>query len=380
MRVLHVLPSLDPETGGTAQSVSQLCEAEAGIGIDVALAAFRSGRAASSDRLKGVHLNLFEPLPGTRQGLTFKFLSGLRTLMRDQDLLHVHSLWNAPTAAAAALSRRYQIPYVVSPHGMLQVVPLARKRLLKMAVASLVVRRMISKSAGVHFASQFDKEESRLVDPRHRTLVAPNGIDTNMDKPSEPGLRTRFPDLKNSKIVLFVGRLHWSKNLDLQLDAVWSLSRRRSDFRWVLVGPDEGVWPRLKEAVKRRGLEEFVLRVGSLTHEQALAAIADADAVLLTSRHEAHSLVMNEALVLGAPLILTTSVGAQDLEERGAAIVVHPSPDELCEAIDRLLIDETAAQQLTERGRRYASAELSWQEVASNITAFYAEILRQEAR
>ena len=55
-----------------------------------------------------------------------------------------------------------------------------------------------------------------------------------------------------SHSLLFLGRLHWSKGLELQADAFAILASEFPDLVWVLVGPDGGEWPALSERIRPR--------------------------------------------------------------------------------------------------------------------------------
>lgn len=374
IHVLHVVPSLDPHSGGPARSVPGLCFAEASVGVRVSLISFGDGESPVPE---GVEAIVLPPLFGTRQGLTPSFVKRMRSAVGEAQLVHIHSVWNPPTSIAQTIARSKGVPYVISPRGMLQRVSLKRKAGLKRLAGTLGGKSNVAAASGIHFLTEEEQASSsgfgRL--PR-RVLVLPNGIEPDLARTvASDAFRARWPSLEDRKLVLFVGRLHWSKGLHTQLDAVTELAKTRSDFLWVLIGPDEGEWVSLSKAGTQRGLGSRITWLGPQPRDVCLQAMRDADVVLMTSRHEAHSMVMNEALGLGTPLIITDSVGFPTIAEAGAALSVHTNPKALASAVQRVLDDEHLSSVMGAAAIRFAEDFLSWPGIARRMVSFYDEIL-----
>lgn len=377
MKVLHVLPSLDPNSGGPARSVPALCSAEAAAGADVSLISFTSGAAPS---IPGVEFIPFTPLPGTRQGLTPAFLRAVSASARVADIMHVHSLWNPPTSMAMTIAKRASLPYVISPRGVLQRIALTRKSMLKGTVSRLGEARKIRDAAGIHFLSQEEALESTSLALPQCQVVLPNGIDSELLETVDPeAFRKRVAGFADLQIILFLGRLHWSKGLDVQLDAIARVAEYRDDFVWVLIGPDEGESARLIDAVEARGLSERVRWLGALPHEMCLEAIRAARMMIITSRHEAHSMAMNEALALRTPLVMTETVGFPLGAESGATLTVPSDPDAIATAIERVLDDDLLVSRLIDSGMTLVDDFLAWPALASRMIAFYEDVIGREA-
>lgn len=372
--VLHVVPSLDPASGGPARSVTGLCSAEAEAGARVSLICFGEREAQVPD---AVNATVLPPFPGTRQGLTPSFVRTVRAAVHRAELVHIHSLWNPPTSVAESVARSRGVPYVISPRGMLQGVSLSRKAGLKRVAGMLGERTKIAGAAGIHFLTEEEREASTPFGHLpNRVLVLPNGIEPDLAGTVARGaFRRKWPSLDGRKVVLFVGRLHWSKGLDIQLEAVTELARVRDDFVWVLIGPDEGEWDALARAASERGLGSHVMWLGPQPREVCLEAARDADVVWMTSRHEAHSMAMNEALALGTPLVVTDTVGFPALAIAGAALSVQADPRALVGAVQRVLNDQDLASKIRGAAMRFAADVLAWPRVARTMLSFYDEIL-----
>ena len=111
---------------------------------------------------------------------------------------------------------------------------------------------------------------------------------------------------------IFVGRFSAEKNLPRLLEAFRTV-RNSSMAELVLVGygPDEQL---LRDKVRDLGLDEAVVFTGPKTQEEVCQSLAEADCLLLPSLSETWGLVVNEALCVGIPVIVSSRCGcAKDL-------------------------------------------------------------------
>jgi glycosyltransferase involved in cell wall biosynthesis len=294
------------------------------------------------------------------------------------DLVHIHSFWNAAVAVTALACRRRGIPYVISPRGMLQSNALARKRAYKEVVYRLWERRTIDSASFFHFFTQAEAADSKnLLGKETKVVLIPNGVDPALDATVHRGrFKANHPELAQKKVVLFLGRLHWSKGLELQVDALGKLPVSFPDIMWVFAGPDDGEIGRLTSMLEAKKLMPYALFTGMLSRAASLEALADVDVFVLSSRHEAHSMAMNEALALGTPVVLTESVGYDEVATAGCGIVTPSTGEALAEGISRVLGDPLLALRMRERAKQYAAERLAWPKVAAAMAQVYESILQ----
>ncbi len=123
--------------------------------------------------------------------------------------------------------------------------------------------------------------------------------------------------------LLFCGQLVHRKGVDVLAEAFGRAAREEPRLRLLLAG--EGP----ERAALARALPpgRFELR-GHLPWEALPALYAEADALVLPSRHDGWGLVVNEALASGIPVVATTAVGAAtDLLRDGEAGFLVPPAD-----------------------------------------------------
>ncbi len=247
----------------------------------------------------------------------------------------------------------------------------------KRAYAIVRERRTVEHAARLHLGSE--PELATLIEgwfryPRH--FIARNGV--NVPANLRPGsFRKRFPKFHDRKIMLFFGRLHAIKGLDLQLQTFALLKAKHPDLVWLLVGPDGGEWSRLSKSIEASGLSDDVCWLGALNGEERFEALLDCDVLVHTSHYENQTMTINEALAVGVPLVITESVNYPEVEKFGAGYVVRRDPTEVAAKIDAILENPQASAKMREAGRAFAAAELAWSGVAMIVLQAYQEILAE---
>jgi glycosyltransferase involved in cell wall biosynthesis len=206
-------------------------------------------------------------------------------------------------------------------------------------------------------------------------FLARNGVDLDLESTRHGLLRARFPELEGRRIMLFQGRLHAIKGLDLQLQALSRLISKYPDLIWLLVGPDDGEWPRLQSSIRKMRLEAHVKWIGPLAGSERFLALADADVLVQTSFYECQSMTVNEALAVGVPLVVTDSINYREVQSAGAGYVVGRNAAEVAKAIDAVLQAPDVSEEMRKGGRQFAREELSWTKIAAGVNDSYHEIL-----
>lgn len=374
MRILHVVPSYVPayRYGGPIRAVDGLARAQARAEHTVAVFttdADGAGRlevplARPVDR-EGVEVLYFPLGVGHRLFRAPTMAATLCERIREFDLLHTHSVFLWPTAVAARAARAADVPYVVSPRGMLvRDLVRRRSRLVKLLWIHLVERRNLERAAALHLTSTIEETELKSFGIRPRqTFVIPNGLDL----PTRSDLAV-CPERERGRVV-YVGRLSWKKGLDRLLQAL----QRVEGVRLTVAGPDdEGLRPRLEALAGDLGLGHRVDWRGAVDAGERDRLLGSAEVLVLPSLSENFGNVVVEAMAMGCPVLVTPEVGASELViEAGAGIVTAGSPESLARALRDLLADPARIQALGEAGARFARERLTWDAAAAAMVEHY---------
>lgn len=126
--------------------------------------------------------------------------------------------------------------------------------------------------------------------------------------------------------MVFAGQIIERKGLDILLDALGPVFDEYPSLTLSVIG-DGDMLPRLRRLVQERLLTERVTFEGVIPPERIPARLAVADLVVLPSRWDGWGVVVNEALSVGIPAVVSDRCGAADLIENGKNGYVFRSED-----------------------------------------------------
>ena len=166
MRILHVVPSYYPALryGGPIQSVHALATASVQRGHEVHVYTTNVDGpddchvplGCGVDR-DGVHVWYYATNIGRRLYRSLDMGRALRSSLEKFDIVHLHSVFLWPTSAAARVARKFGVPYIVAPRGMLVEDLIRRKSsVAKRAWIALFERRNLECAAAVHVTSEIE--------------------------------------------------------------------------------------------------------------------------------------------------------------------------------------------------------------------------------
>ncbi|MBT4072239.1 MAG: glycosyltransferase [Chloroflexi bacterium] len=375
MNVLHVVAGLEVRHGGPPRVVASLTSAlkRAGVSSTIFSPVFSGDREHLIDT-PDADIRLFGTGKLSRwwPGHSPDMKSALEDEAADYDIVHIHEMWHHPHFAAARASRALGIPFVISPHGSLDPWALALGGLKKRIYSRIWQRDILRNAAAAHGLTDTEANQIRDYGFDGPVPVIPNGIDAGefQQTGDVAALEHRYPELKGKRVVLFLGRLHEKKGLDLLLEAFIRLHKTRPDTHLLIVGPDDGYRQTLEESIKRAGLSAVTL-TGPFGGDERVGALSRADVYALPSYSEGFSVGVLEALAAGIPSVISTFCYFPEVETAGAGLVVKPKVNEvesaLCKILDSPDLSATMGRSATDLVRRgYA-----WNTIAESYVEMY---------
>ncbi|MEJ7709654.1 MAG: glycosyltransferase [Pyrinomonadaceae bacterium] len=387
MKILHVIPSMGPAYGGPSKGLQELSTALSAVGVSIDVA---TTNADGPDSLrvplgvaveeKGVNTYYFP-----RQGRgSFVFSWPLtQWLWRHQsgyDLVHVHTIFAYPTLAASRIAQRRRVPYVVTPHGMVEPWCLNYKSWKKQPYMKLIEQQTLSMATALHALVSQEEVNLRALDLVNPTFVLPNGVNLSEFSalPPKQLFAANFPQAHGRKIILFLGRIDPKKGLDHLVNSFAEILQEAPHEKPLLViaGPDlVGYGDEVKSLIEEKGLTQNVLFTGMLTGEIKLAAFSAADVFVLPSRSEGFSMAVLEALAAGCPVVITEACNFPELAADGAGRVIKTDAGELTRVLLELLQSDDLRREMGEQGKQLMRREYSWPIIAARLGHVYQDIL-----
>lgn len=380
-RVLHVSAYFAPafRYGGPPRSILGLCQAlsRAGAAVEVFTTTANGAEPLTSAPdgvlYEGVRARYF---PIDWRGLGWHAVGLSQALLREArraDLVHVHGLWNLTAWAGIRAARTSGIPYLISPRGMLQPDAMAHHRALKAIAYRAAERRHVERAALLHATSDAEARVLSRFGPR--VALLPNGVDVRPATPDQIArVRQTFQLGTDRDVVLFLGRLHPIKRLDLLAGAFTRLRRAGHRATLVLAGPDENGFRRAIEPAFAE-IADDVRWTGAVDGDEKWALLAASTALVQCSDSESFGLSVAEALACAVPVVVTERGAWPQVATIGAGYVVAHDQVAIADGLVRLLADRSAARAMGERGRAWAARTLGWDAIGRAMLAEYASVL-----
>ena len=133
----------------------------------------------------------------------------------------------------------------------------------------------------------------------------------------------------------------------------------------------------LNKLIKKYGLQENVIYLGSLDENQIIAHLQEANACVIPSFIETYCLAFAESMIVGTPTIASFAGAMPELAENGKEALFYNSVDYYtCAAlIDKVLQDKDLAKQLSINGRKRRLEENNYNLVVKTQLDIYKNVL-----
>lgn len=381
MRILHIISSPSLEWGGPTKVVSDLTEAMAKIGVKISIfAPVGNGKGTTLIQPNGVDLKLFP------QGFLSRFWTSFSPALckacqieiSNFDLIHIHEIWHYSLLGAYRAAMSWRKPYIVTIHGTLEPWCLNHKAFKKKIYATLILKSVLRKASALHAIIEEEvKDISGFVDNRN-IFVIPNGINLEDFQilPPREEIEKLYPELRGKKVVLFLGRIHPKKGLDILAKAFGTILKERRDIQLLIAGPDNnGYKSDIEKILKEEGALGNTTFTGMLTGNYKVAALSRGDIFVLPSYSDIRGISTLEAMACGLPVVITRQCNFPEVAKVGAGEVIEPDVVQLVGVLTKLLSNSQACKELGENGRRLIEDRFTWDKIAYQMVEVYEGIL-----
>lgn len=385
MKILGMVPALGKTYGGTSKVPLMLAAALGRRGVSVDLIATNAdgprsvgipiGHWIAQD---GYRLRCFSRLGTMEYKPSPAMMAWLWRHVREYALVHIHSNFNFPVLATALVCRLRGVPYLVTPHGMLEPWALQYKGWKKMCYYRWIERPFVLRGAAALQALN-RSEAANVVALKFGppVVVLGNGID-----PSEAAadgaagaevFLDRFPTARGRTLILFLHRVDPKKGLDILAKAYGQIREKFPRSHVIVAGPDGVAFTGTARGFfEAAGCADAVTFTGPLDGAVKHGALAAASVFVAPSYSEGFSMSVLEAMAAGLPCVLTEGCNFPEAGEADAARIV-PTGDAgaFAGALGGMLGDPAAARAMGRRARALVLGRYTWAAVAAS----YEEIV-----
>lgn len=289
-------------------------------------------------------------------------------LAEDASVVFCHGLWNYHNRVVLQWARRTQRPYIMVPHGMLDIIDLKKSRLKKWLARKFYMDRLFEGAACVRAISQSEADSIRAYGVRAPICLIPNGMVLPPTERSDPPpWRQSLP--ANAKVLFYIGRINPKKGLPALIEAWRQVmkSDRAAAEGWHLViagwGQD-GHELTLKSQVERLSLGQTIHFVGPLFDAAKDTAFRNADAFVLPSKSEGLPTVILEAWAYELPVLMTPQCNIPEGFTARAAVRIETNADSIADGLRQLFrMSEAKRKEMGANGRTLVATKFSWSSI-----------------
>lgn len=390
MRVLHVIPSLSPTSGGPSFALPAMARS-------LQPHAIRLIAATTDDDGPGRHLSrvthgvetpqdgwsaMYFPKQTEFYKVSLPLRSWLRAHVAEFDVVHIHAVFSFASLVAGHAAAAQGVPYIVRPLGVLNRWGMEnRRKLVKALSFRLFDLPMLKKAAAMHYTSRMEMEDAARFGLTNLQRVIPIGIDlAPFDSlPPRSVFSAHFPETAATRNLLFLSRIDVKKGLDLLIDTFAKISPTQPNTRLIICGDgDPALIGKLKTMATAGGVGDRITWAGQVTGELRLAAFSAAELFVLPSHSENFGIALLEAMAAGLPCISTDQVAlAVEAADVGAVCAVACEESALSEAMRSLLGDAGERARLAKAAKEAAINRYSLKAMGAGLKELYESVLHR---
>ena len=142
-------------------------------------------------------------------------------------------------------------------------------------------------------------------------------------------------EYSNCHTLLSVGRMGPQKGFDLAISAAALMKKNNIQFRWYIIGEGK-LREELEKQIRDMDVEDCVILLGTRTNPYPY--IKNCTILVQPSRFEGKSVVLDEAKILGTPIVATNYPTVRDQILEGYEGIITPmTPEGIAEELQKLL-------------------------------------------
>jgi glycosyltransferase involved in cell wall biosynthesis len=387
MRILRIIGSVDPDSGGPVEALLRSSDEMARVGhlTEVASLDMPDAPFLASTPIQVYPLGERNLL--SRFRYSSLFTPWLRRNAPNYDIAVIEGLWNYSSIGAWRALAGGVVPYVVFVHGMMdpwfkETYPL--KHLAKTLYWAVGEGRVLRDAAYVLFTAEEERELARGIFPLHRyreRVIAFGTADVHGDTKEQVAAWRRYlPALDGRRYLLFLGRIHPKKGCDILIRAFADLAIVQPDLDLVIAGPDQVGWRHELEALADKcEIGHRVHWSGMVAGDIKWGAFKGAEAFVLPSHQENFGLVVAEAMACRTPVLISKKVNIwREIETSGAGMAAADTEEGTYQMLsDFLSLDAAKRKMISEAARRCFLAYFEISRTAQEFAITLAEVAKR---
>lgn len=389
MKLLLIVPALAPIYGGTSNTTQALAAALGRKGWSVDLITTDADGPGALNVSRGCWISqdkhrvrYFSRLGKWEYKLSLGMFIWMLKSVKNYDVVMVNSDFNFPVLAGAMACRWRGVPFLLTPHGMLEPWAMQYKGWKKRVYYFWIERPLVLQGTmTIQALNAAEATNLAALKLKSRIVVLPNGVDpqdafsVEIDKAA---FLDKFPQTQGKTLILFMHRVDPKKGLDLLARAFATVHAKLPHTHVIVAGPDNVNFTGTAKgffAKAGSGGDEAVTFTGMLEGSLKRGALAAATIFVAPSYSEGFSMSVLEAMATGLPCVITTGCNFPEAGEAQAACVVPIDSGDFAAALIRLIDDPVACKTMGVRARNLVREKYTWDSIAARFEMICRDLL-----
>ncbi len=334
-------------------------------------------------------LHFFEPPAKQRTGGLDAAIESLRKAMRGagievsgepparagDGIAHFHGLWQPRHFRLSRKLRAQGIPFVVSPHGMLEPWAWRHKWWKKWSYFHIVEKRHLGSARALLATSAAEAQRLRSLFPKQRVEMLPLGV-TCEAGPNYASAREQLGWSNTERVLLFLSRIHLKKGLHLLLQALAEM-KVPEDTRLVIVGGGEAAYigSLRKLAASLRHRPPRVEWIGEVWGDERWKYFQGADLFCLPTYSENFGLAVMESCQVGTPALTTSATPWATEFGSGRGFIATPDVASVREELRKFFALPAWTMTDRERLAHWVREKYHWDTLTPRYAEFYRSLM-----
>lgn len=306
------------------------------------------------------------------------FINHLKNEIKDFDIVHIWSIYIYFSVWAGIISRRNQVPYVVSPQANFSPFVTKKNRILKYFYYKLIEKNCVLNSSGVQTNTAYDRKWAidKGVPESLLLPVVTYGLNTSPSKTQVPVWKSSDP------YFLFVGRIDRIKGLDFFLNAFSKfITENKTNVKLVIAGPYSGDYEvEFKQKILDLSLQDSVKFFGLVDDVVKQELLRGCISLVLPSYTESFGLVVLEAMAQSIPVLISDQCNVKDhVISAGCGFVLDHDEIKWAFALQNLYEEKSLCVSMGKKGLTYYLKNLTVRNCVEGLVRNYDSLLQNNA-
>ena len=384
MKILHIISSMNPVSGGPTEGIRRLSQAYLTLGITCTIL---TSDDPSDDYLKFSKENIIAVGPSfTKYSLCFRMYFWLRKNIYNYDVVIINGIWQFHSVCTLIALLGTQVPYYIFTHGMLD--PWFKrsyrfKHLKKLLYWILIEYWVLKNSKAVLFTCEEERILARESFSLHSYKELVVGYGTSPPPSNGLELSNKFleshPELKRKRLILFLSRIHEKKGCDILIKAFSQILIKDSRLHLVMAGPSsENLRAELLKLSANLGVANHISWVGMLQNDEKWGAFYSSEVFALPSHQENFGIVVAESLACGRPVLISYAVNIwREIDTFKAGFVDTDTLDGVVSSLEKwLALTVEEKRVMSESATKCFAKYFRIEKVADNLKHEFSQHLK----